>query len=667
MPSYSNLPFSVEHFAKGSAARAGTMRTLHAEIKTPVFMPVGTHATVRAQNVDTLLGIGFKIILGNTYHLYLRPGPKVFTTFGGIHKFMQWPNAVLTDSGGFQIFSLPHTRVMTEEGAKFRSYLDGKTISFTPEVSIETQKAIGSDIMMALDQCIPSTADKDSARAAMELTNRWALRSLEARGESRQALFGIVQGALFEDLRRESAEALCAMPFDGYAIGGLAVGEGKEERESCAEYTAALLPSDRPRYLMGVGTPIDLLEAVHRGIDMFDCILPSALSWQGVAFTSKGKVNLRRGVYRESKEPLDTNCSCAICTKYSRAYLHHLIKTNEPLGAQLVGQHVFFFYADLMCKIREAIKSGQFLELYRALQPVLAADDLENPMTYPKVRDTSLPKLGNFEVVVSNSGYSIKANDSQEVMHSVIDPHAEACLLYVEQSKLEQRLTQESESSLVVWDVGLGAGFNAMAAIKCAENGSTKRALRLISFENNLDAFRLVTGAPKYFNHIRHPAAHLLLRDSRWESTKLRISWELLIGDYRERVDEAPLPDIIFWDPFSVKSDERLWGLKVWHQLKRKVGEHATILTTYSNSTAVRAGLLAAGFYVGRGVGTGPKSETTVALSKAARELYSEIPLLDTDWLSRWKRSHTRLPYGVENNHAAELEARILGHVQFSN
>ena len=285
----SRLQFQLIKTAKHSRARATTFRTLHGQIETPIFMPVGTQATVRAQNRNTLAKTGAQILLANTYHLLLRPGQEVFEKMGGIHRFMKWDRSVLTDSGGFQVFSLPHARKMTEEGASFRSYVDGAVILLSPERSISMQRAIGSDIMMAMDQCIPSTAERTEAEAAMHLTHRWAKRSLAARGDSAQSLFGIVQGACFEDLRKQSADFLTELPFDGFAIGGLAVGESKAMREDFTELSAAMLPTHLPRYLMGVGTPIDLLEAVHRGVDMFDCIMPTALAQQGVSFTFQGK------------------------------------------------------------------------------------------------------------------------------------------------------------------------------------------------------------------------------------------------------------------------------------------------------------------------------------------------------------------------------------------
>ena len=344
----SRLDFRLDAEAGNSRARAATFRTLHNEVQTPLFMPVGTQATVKAQLTRTLEEAGSQILLANTYHLLLRPGAEVFRRTGGIHGFMSWDRAVLTDSGGFQIFSLPHSRSMSEAGAVFQSYLDGQTILLSPELSIETQKAIGSDIMMALDQCIASTADEATARAAIGVTHRWAARSLAARGDSPQSIFGIVQGALFPELRRESAATLGEMPFDGFAIGGLAVGESKSEREDLCEFTAQLLPPDKPRYLMGVGTPLDILEAVHRGVDMFDCIMPTQLAQRGAVFTSRGFLQMRRGVYKFSEEKLDPACACPTCARYSRAYLHHLDEDERDVGlaAAREAQHPFLSSAD---------------------------------------------------------------------------------------------------------------------------------------------------------------------------------------------------------------------------------------------------------------------------------------------------------------------------------
>ena len=360
------LRFQIQAEADGSAARAGTFETLHSKVETPVFMPVGTQATVKGLRVEELVATGGQVLLANTYHLLLRPGPEVFRRLGGIHKMMNWPGSVLTDSGGFQIFSLAHTRTMAEEGAKFRSHVDGQWILLTPELSVATQRAIGSDIMMVLDQCIPATAEESVALAAMELTHRWARRSLAARGDSPQAMFGIVQGALFPGLRRESARVLAGMDFDGFAIGGLAVGEGKEAREEMTALTASFLPRHLPRYLMGVGTPIDLLEAVHRGVDMFDCIIPAAHSQQGVAYTSLGRLRLGRGVFKFADEPIDPACDCYTCRNFSKAYIHHLHKASESLGWNLTAVHNLRFYHRLMARMRAAILAGTFAAFYRS-------------------------------------------------------------------------------------------------------------------------------------------------------------------------------------------------------------------------------------------------------------------------------------------------------------
>ena len=459
--SVSRLKFKLEAKASGSRARAATFHTLHNEVKTPLFMPVGTQATVKAQTFETLHDSGSQILLANTYHLLLRPGPEVFQKFGGIHSFMNWGKSVLTDSGGYQIFSLPHSRSIGEDGAEFRSYVDGKKILLSPEVSIATQMAIGSDIMMVLDQCIPSTADKATAKRALEITQRWAVRSLKARGESLQSMFGIVQGALYPELRKQSADGLTQLPFDGFAIGGLAVGEEKQEREDTCEIAAALLPEDKPRYLMGVGTPLDLLEAVHRGVDMFDCIIPNKVAQFGTAFTSKGLLQLRRSVYKFSEEKIDANCACPVCQKYSRGYLHHLTKTREPLGWTLLGQHNIAFYHQMMREIRQSILEDRFLEYYNSRRTILAVEDAENPASPPKVGKERRPRiLGDYVVHIAPAGFaSIKQVSSGEIMHSHTPPMDEAKSLYVDQAELLKHLrlpegkSAQDVSELIIWYV----------------------------------------------------------------------------------------------------------------------------------------------------------------------------------------------------------------------
>jgi len=672
--SCSRLNFRLEAQATGSRARAASFRTLHNEVQTPLFMPVGTQATVKAQATQSLEDAGSQILLANTYHLLLRPGPEVFRRLGGIHEFMSWKRSVLTDSGGFQIFSLPHSRSMSEEGAAFQSYLDGRTILLSPELSIETQRAIGSDIMMALDQCIPSTAENSAARAALGITHRWALRSLAARGDSPQALFGIVQGALFKELRRESAESLCGMPFDGFAIGGLAVGESRSEREDVCEFTAELLPRDKPRYLMGVGTPLDILEAVHRGVDMFDCIIPTQVAQRGGVFTSRGFLQLRRGIYKFSEAPLDPLCGCPTCARYSRAYLHHLTKTGETLGWQLLGQHNIYFYHALMREIRQSILEDRFLELYREKRAVLHIEDLDNPVRQPKPGKKKLYKLGAYEVHTAPEGFaSIRHIASGEIMHSRTPPIEEARRLYVEQSRLVERIgNSEIAEPLVVWDVGLGAAANAMAAIHAYEKQALTgpvRPMRLISFENDLDALKLARVNNNLFPYVRHAGPDAILKKGEWQSpVHAGLNWTLLAGDFLETMSQAlELPDVIFYDMFSSKTDGDHWTPEAFRRLFAVCGGGAAELFTYTCSTAIRAGLLSAGFHVAKGRSTGEKLETTIALTPAARLSAAPCPheILGCDWLEKWKRSGAKFPLGIEEDQRSAFERAILGHPQF--
>jgi queuine tRNA-ribosyltransferase len=375
------LSCTVDAHDSQSGARALTITTLHGEVKTPIFMPVATQAALRHVDLTFAESLDYQVLLANTYHLIIRPGIERFRSVGGIHPFMRWPRSVLTDSGGFQLFSLSKQIRLTEEGAIFRSYTDGKQIMLSPEYSIEMQRAIGSDIMMVLDHCISSTSSESQLREALHRTTRWAKRSLAARGDSRQALFGIIQGGCNQQLRRESAQFITDLPFDGFAIGGLAVGETRTAREDTIECTAELLPVTRPRYVMGIGTPIDLLEAVKRGTDMFDCILPTALATQGVAFTSTGKVDLRRGVYGDVEAPLDSQCSCSTCSRFTRSYLHHLVKAKESVAPVFLSTHNLTFYRSLIKRMRDAILESRFNELYLREAPLLAAVDLEYPTT----------------------------------------------------------------------------------------------------------------------------------------------------------------------------------------------------------------------------------------------------------------------------------------------
>lgn len=358
----SNSPYTLHHKSTECAARRGEVKTKHGIIQTPVFMPVGTQATVKAVTPENLKEMGAQIILGNTYHLYIRPGHKLIGEFGGLHGFMNWDRPILTDSGGFQIFSLQELAKITEEGAAFRSHLDGSKLFLSPEDAIEVQEALGSDIMMCLDTCIPYPADKKTTIDSTNLTSRWAKRCRQAHRKKEQLLFGIVQGGMYSELRKQSARDLLDIGFDGYAIGGLSVGESKEQMQEMTEATVPHLPEDYPRYLMGVGTPEDLVEGVWRGIDMFDCVMPTRNARNGTMFTSKGKVVIKNAQYREDKRPLDENCSCYTCRNYSRAYLRHLFQSREILSYHLNTIHNLHYYIDLMQGIRKALEKDAFAE-----------------------------------------------------------------------------------------------------------------------------------------------------------------------------------------------------------------------------------------------------------------------------------------------------------------
>ncbi len=357
--------FSFTLHATDGKARTGTIAMQRGEIRTPAFMPVGTAATVKAMKPESVRQTGADIILGNTYHLMLRPGAERVARLGGLHKFMNWPRPILTDSGGYQVMSLSELRKLTEHGVEFRSHLDGSKHMLTPERSMEIQRLLGSDIVMAFDECPRADRAKDEIAASMELSMRWAKRSRDGfdSGEehaARAALFGIQQGALHKDLRQISADALTDIGFDGYAVGGLAVGEGQEAMFGVLDYAPDMLPVDRPRYLMGVGKPDDLVGAVERGIDMFDCVLPTRSGRNGQAFTWNGPLNLRNARFAEDTGPLDDRCQCPVCSIYSRAYIHHLVKSGEMLGAMLLTEHNLSFYQALMQGMREAIAGGTF-------------------------------------------------------------------------------------------------------------------------------------------------------------------------------------------------------------------------------------------------------------------------------------------------------------------
>lgn len=355
-----------ELLATQGLARRGRLHFDRGVVETPTFMPVGTYGTIKAMTTHELKDMGAQIVLGNTFHLMLRPGTDIIELHGDLHDFMQWSGPILTDSGGFQVFSLGELRKISEEGVEFRSPLNGEVVLLTPERSMEVQRKLGSDIVMVFDECTPYPADELTARESMRLSLRWAKRCKHAHADNPSALFGIIQGGMFPELRFESLQELLAIGFDGYAIGGLSVGEPKSEMFHVLDALTPHIPSDKPRYLMGVGTPEDLVQCVLRGIDMFDCVMPTRNARNGHLFTSEGVVRIRNSQYKTDTGPLDPNCSCYTCKNYSRAYLHHLDKCKEILGARLNSLHNLHYYQNLMQHLRSAIEQGKLLEFSTA-------------------------------------------------------------------------------------------------------------------------------------------------------------------------------------------------------------------------------------------------------------------------------------------------------------
>ena len=367
-----------ERLGTDGLARRGRLHFARGVVETPAFMPVGTYGTVKAMTSEELMALGAQIVLGNTFHLMLRPGTEIVRRCGGLHGFMHWERPILTDSGGFQVFSLGELRKISEEGVRFRSPVDGSPVFLSPELSMEVQRELGSDIVMIFDECTPYPADLETARVSMELSLRWAARSREAHGDNPAALFGIVQGGMHETLRGRSLLGLVDIGFDGYAVGGLSVGEPEEDRLRVLDFLSDKLPADRPRYLMGVGTPEDIVAAVARGIDMFDCVMPTRHARNGWLFTHSGTVKIRNACHRTDEGPLDPLCDCYTCRNYSRAYLYHLDKCREILGARLNTLHNLHYYQTLMAGLREAIgagRLGEFVADFRRLR--VAGPDTE--------------------------------------------------------------------------------------------------------------------------------------------------------------------------------------------------------------------------------------------------------------------------------------------------
>jgi tRNA-guanine transglycosylase len=595
------LDFRLEATATGSRARAARFNTAHNEVLTPTFMPVGTHAAVRAQRREDVLESGAQVLLANTYHLMLRPGVEMFEKFGGIHRFMNWPRSVLTDSGGFQIFSLPGSRSITEEGAEFKSYVDQTVMRLSPESSIAAQRSIGSDIMMVLDQCVPSTVER-GARAAMELTHRWALRSLAARGDSPQACSASCRGRAMRICASRAPGPSPRCPSTGLPSAALAVGESAASARIAPPSSPNLLPQDRPRYLMGVGTTRDLLEAVHRGVDMFDCILPTALAKQGVAFTSMGRRDLRRAAYRDMDGPIDPACDCHTCKTYSIAYLVISIEcASRRAGSCWGAQHSFLYAADA-----------------HHAHHILAAPG-SSSIARSATCWTRAIATGGADAY--HQGAATRAQDEAGPLRS-------------------------------------GRG-------RWGRTHSRQRLGRSHAFgqrSGRRGAFA-VCGAVA-FKHLRHAAPRRLLADNRWVSPTENIEWLLLRGDFAANKFAAPLPDVIFFDPFSFKTDGALWTLMAFRELAELLGAKAVELFTYSYSTSVRAAMLAAGFFVAKGRGTGPKAETTIGLTPPAAARAHGRELLGEEWLGKWRRSDAQAPMGVVAHDESWLEA-VAKHPQF--
>lgn len=383
--------FELLHSDRHSGARRGRLHTAHGTIETPVFMPVGTQGTVKTLSVPEVASTGARILLGNTYHLWMRPGPELIRQAGGLHSFMRWPHAILTDSGGFQVFSLADRRKISEEGVHFHSHIDGSAQFLSPEKAIDIQEALGSDIMMQLDECVPYPADYAYTRHSLQRTVRWLERCARVWHEpERQALFGIVQGGTYANLRRESARLTTSLDLPGYGIGGLSVGEEKPLMYQMLEAIQPLMPENKPRYLMGVGTPDCLFEGVLRGVDMFDCVWPTRIGRNGSAITSRGRLTIRNQTYAEDFRPIDPHCDCPVCRHYSRAYIRHLIKADEILGLRLLSYHNIYYLVHLMERIRQAIEEDRFLELKAAYEAELAtaaareAEESRCPEDWPR-------------------------------------------------------------------------------------------------------------------------------------------------------------------------------------------------------------------------------------------------------------------------------------------
>lgn len=601
------IKLSILNRDPAGSARSCQVTTRKGTFETPQFMVVATRAALRHGDIECLESLGTQILLSNTFHLGLSPGRDVLKKVGGLHKWVGWDKTILTDSGGFQVFSLPGFRKITDQGVAFSSPNNQISLFMSPEESIAIQEAIGSDIMMQLDECVPSTSSRDVAARAMERSADWANRCLQARSDSSAALFGIVQGACFEDLRRISADRLKSLPLDGYAIGGLAVGETKDERELFTATCTALLPQEKIRYLMGVGKPIDLVEAVHRGVDLFDCIIPQAWAQQGVGFSFQGELRLKKRRYQTDSQPIDESCACPTCQRYPRSYIHHLLINNEPSAAWLLTRHNLFHYHELLHRIRASLNNNSWHKRLQELRAGLALRDGE------PVRPSAPPpppqKTEPFQIGLGFEGnWTLKDLATGELMHAGRDGTREAEVLYLEGSKIQADL--EQGRACCVWDVGLGAGFNAMALVDLWDR-IQKGTLRIVSFENNPKVFQFVLRHTMQFPHVSDSRPQKILTEGTIVEGDFR--WDLCVGDFTSTLDDAPPPDIIFFDPYSQGSQPDLWSVDLFARLREKLAGTRGRLLTYSASTQVRLKLLAAGFFVHAVASPGPQGEGTLA------------------------------------------------------
>jgi queuine tRNA-ribosyltransferase len=645
-------------------ARRGRLLVGPHVIETPQFMPVATRGAVRGLRTQDLEDAGASMLLANTWHLLEQPGLATLDAVGGLAALMGWRGAVLTDSGGFQAFSLGDAAAVDDEGMTLTDPKSGRRTRLTPETVWQVQRSIRSDVAMVLDHCVPHTASHDEASAAAARTHRWLDRALAARLPGDPRLYGIVQGGVHLDLREESAAFLASRPVDGFGIGGLAVGESAAVREAQLDAVVPLLPPDRPRYLMGLGSPRDLLEAIHRGVDLFDCIWPNAVARHGLAVTSAGRVDLRRGVYARCDLPLDAACACSVCTRHSRAFLHHLLRAEEPLAWTLIATHNVHFILALMNDARGALDDGTFPSFYRERRDVLDAPDAAFPPKAPARARVRRPTTRGAWTLVEQPGWqgappfrAVRHDPSGEVMHGVLPADVEVDALYVGPMGVVDAAARDG-APWVVWDVGMGAASTAVAIVRAWEAVPSSRRLILVSFERDLDPLRLALDHHDHFPRLRHAGPRALLQHGAFETDRVR--WTLALGDARDHLATAPSPDAIAWDPFSSEVDAPMWTTDTLRLALARCAGRQTSLHTYARATPVRTALLAAGWFVGPGPGTGPKEETTRAWSQRP-----DAPLLDGAFLRKWASSSAQWPPGTATTERPAVVEALRAHPQF--